>query len=212
MGNRVNVVQAKGQDVVPLMDFSKPLQLKPITPGWHHKTFSFKDPMKLSFLKKDNFSALKCETKNAASMLFRHVDISLDEYPTLSWNWMVEKNITSPVDEKTADGDDSAARLFISFSVPNEEPRQMELIWARQLKRGSKKFTHHFNHFVVRGKNNSTQKWYSERLNLKKVYQEFWKDKKPARIELISILCDTDNTGTSSAAYFSDIKSRKKGK
>jgi len=209
LGERTNVVEASGQKAVTLMDFSSPISLDPTPPGWHHMTFRFTDPMKLTFPKKGNSRALKCEVNDAASMLFRHIDISLDQYPILSWKWMVKKNVASAVDEKTAKGDDSAARLYVSFAVEGENPRRMELIWGRQLKRGDKKYPHDFNHFVVRGAGDSTGRWYTENLNLKKIYESFWKDKKPARIDLISILCDTDNTGGSAVAYFSDIKSKK---
>jgi hypothetical protein len=48
-------------------------------------------------------------------MLQRFVDIDLAAYPLPSWRWLIEKPIDSVVDERTDDGDDHPARLFIAF-------------------------------------------------------------------------------------------------
>ena len=207
LGDRTNIVQAKDNSTfVEVANFSKSISLDPIASGWYHHTFNFIDPMNISFQEYKGEKAARFETKNSASMLFRHVDVLLSDYPKISWKWLVEKDIQSSIDEKSGDGDDSAARLYISFKVEGEKDRRLELIWSRSLNRDDKKFTHKFNHYVVRGKNDSKNRWYEEEIDLQKIYNDFWPDQKSARINAISFLCDSDNTKTESIAYFSWLK------
>lgn len=149
--------------------------------------------------------AARFSTDNSASMLFRHTDIPLAEFPMLNWQWLIETQISSAVDETTGEGDDSAARLFISFDIQGEEPRRMELIWARQLKAGQIKTTHGFNHYVVRGADDALGEWQNESVNLQDIYAMFWSDEKPAVVKYIAFFCDSDDTGEKTVSYFSGL-------
>ncbi len=71
--------------------------------------------MKISFVSKDGRAAIRLSTNDSASMLFRWVDVDLERYPVLSWNWFVEQPIASEKDEMTVAGDDHPARLYLSF-------------------------------------------------------------------------------------------------
>ena len=39
------------------------------------------------FVEKEGHYAIRLETHDSASMLFRHVEVELDAYPFLSWDW-----------------------------------------------------------------------------------------------------------------------------
>ncbi len=204
-GSRVNVIKPSTTDFVVVADFSNPISLEPIEPGWYHQIFNFIDPMSVSFTKHKGVKSARFETDDGGSMLLRHVEVPLAEYPVLTWKWFVEKAIQSNVDERSGKGDDSSARIFISFAVDGEAPRRMEIIWARQLARGDKKFTHKFNHYVVRGKGDPIGIWQDEQLDLEKIYEQFWPDKKSATIDALAIFCDSDDTDESTVAYFSGL-------
>ncbi len=205
-GDRVNVIEASGEAEVIIADFSKPPSISPISPGWYHRKFFFVNPLTFRFVKKDGRATANLRSDNSASMLYRHIDIDLTDYPYLAWDWMVDKNVESDTPEQEADGDDSAARLFISFVTLDEEYRRMELIWARQLNRHDRKYTHEFNHYVVRGKDDALGTWYEEKLNLKEIYESFWDDGKAARVDVIALFADSEQTGSSSSSYYADIK------
>jgi len=85
---RENVLSTNGAESVVVMDFSEPLSLDPITPGWFHRTFKRHDPMDITFVTKDEKPSIRLATDDTASMLFRMVDIPIDEYPVLSWDWL----------------------------------------------------------------------------------------------------------------------------
>ena len=93
--------------------------------------------MSMAFAVKDGVPSMRFETHDSASMLFRHVDIDLAAYPMLAWRWYIELPIRSPLDERTREGDDHPARLFLRFATDHGEKRAMEVIWGNRLKPGT---------------------------------------------------------------------------
>src|SRR5260370_19504986 len=93
--------------------------------------------MTMAFAVKDGVPSMRFETHDSASMLFRHVDIDLAAYPMLAWRWYIELPIRSPLDERTREGDDHPARLFLRFATDRGEKRAMEVVWGNRLKPGT---------------------------------------------------------------------------
>ena len=46
-------------------------------------------------------------------------------YPMLAWRWYIEVPIRSPLDERTREGDDHPAQLFLRFETDRGEKRAM---------------------------------------------------------------------------------------
>ena len=146
-GRRVNVLMPDGSPSYTLMDFRTPFPLDPVPEGWHHRTFRRHPPMDISFVTKDGRPAIRLATHDSASMLFRYVDVELDAYPTLSWDWYIEIRIASDADEMTVGGDDHPARLYLGFEGADGESHKLEIIWGnRRLKAGDWK---HLKFFVL---------------------------------------------------------------
>ena len=122
---------------------------------------------------------MRFETYDSASMLFRHVDIDLAAYPMLAWRWYIELPIRSPLDERTREGDDHPARLFLRFATDHGEKRAMEVIWGNRLKPGDYKYIGGFPHFVADAGEERTGRWLDEKIDLARVYDEIWKDAAP---------------------------------
>src|SRR5438105_1049028 len=80
--------------------------------------------MSMAFAVKDGVPSMRFETHDSASMLFRQVDVDLAANPMLAWRWLIELPIRSPLDERTREGDDHPARLFLRSSrrKPNGRP------------------------------------------------------------------------------------------
>lgn len=204
---RRNVLTASGAATVSVMDFATPMALDPPPAGWWHRTFWTRRAASFSQASKQGVPALKVATDNSASMLTRFVDIELAAYPTLRWRWLVEKPIESAVDERTDDGDDHPARLFIAFVNADGDRRALEIIWGnRLLGRGDVKYRGSFPHYVANGGNDNVGTWHDERIDLLALFKRFWPDDGPGRITDIAVFCDSDETGTSSVSYFADIR------
>ena len=130
---RVNVLASDGSPSLVVMDFREPFPLDPPPAGWRHRRFLTRAPAHFSFATVEGVPALRIETDDRASMLFRYVDVPLREYPRLSWMWFVEQPIESDADELTAEGDDHPARLFLRFENKDGEDRAMEIIWGNRV-------------------------------------------------------------------------------
>ena len=135
-------------------------------------------------------------------MLFRHVDVDLAAYPMLAWRWYIEVPIRSPRDERTREGDDHPARLFLRFLTDRGDKRAMEVIWGNRLKAGDYKYIRGFPHFVADGGDDRVGRWLDEKINLERIYTEIWKDAAPAH----AVFFDSDDTHTASISYFAYVR------
>lgn len=207
------VLRATSESELLVMDFSRPISIDPTEPGWYHLKFLTHPPMAFDFVSIDGIDALQFSTDDSASMLFRYVDIPLQEYPFLNWQWRVDETIVSEADPASRAGDDHPARLYVRFITEQGAARNMEIIWSNEKKAGEYKFldSDQFPHYVARGGDENLQQWWIEEINLLEIYKTLWPDNVPANISLIAIFCDSDDTDSSSISYFSYVKVNKNG-
>ncbi|MEX2470407.1 MAG: DUF3047 domain-containing protein [Pseudohongiellaceae bacterium] len=199
-------VATQGEEMLAVMDFTEPLALDPLPPGWWHRRFLTRAPMDLSFGRIDGQHALRLATDDSASMLIRYTDVDLATYPLLSWDWLIEDPIDSSRDETTAAGDDHPARLFIRFSNDSGRRRALEIIWGNELQAGDYKTINGFPHYVANGGDGNIGRWWTEEVDLLALYREFWpEDAGAPRITDIGLFCDSDETGDDSVAWFASV-------
>ena len=200
------VLKPNGGPVVTVMDFGRSFPLDPLPSGWQLRKFWTRSPMTMTFAVKDGVPSMRFETHDSASMLFRHVDIDLGAYPMLAWRWYIELPIRSTLDERTREGDDHPARLFLRFLTDRGDKRAMEVIWGNRLKPGDYKYIGGFPHFVADAGDDRVGRWLDERTDLARVYAEIWKDAAPAHLVDIAVFCDSDDTHTASISYFAYVR------
>jgi hypothetical protein len=205
-GGRGEVLKPDGGPVMTVMDFEQSFPLDPLPSGWRHRKFWTRSPMSMTFAVKDGVPSMRFETHDSASMLFRHVDIDLAAYPMLVWRWYIELPIRSPLDERTREGDDHPARLFLRFATDHGERRAMEVIWGNRLRPGEYKHIGSFPHFVADAGDDRVGRWLDEKIDLARVYAEIWKDAAPAHLVDIAVFCDSDDTHTASVSYFDYVR------
>lgn len=213
---RVNVLLADGSDSVGLMDFTSAIATNPPPDGWYHRIFKRHDPMEISFVTKDGRPSLRLATNDSGSIFARQVEIPLNTYPYLTWEWFIEQAVVSDLDERTVDGDDHPARLWLRFEDASGKDHAMEIIWgSKHLKKGDWKYLTfyyflEFPHYTANGGVENERKWIREEVSLADVYRHQWGDPAGAKLIEIGIFCDTDETGAQSIAYFSNIRASKK--
>jgi hypothetical protein len=162
--------------------------------------------MSMAFAVKDGVPSMRFETHDSASMLFRQVDIDLAAYPMLAWRWLIEFPIRSPLDERTREGDDHLARLFLRFITDRGKKRAMEVIWGNRLKPSDYKYIGGFPHFVADSSDEPVRHWLDEKIDLARVYAEIWKDAAPAPLVDVAVFCDSDDTHTAGISYFAYVR------
>lgn len=207
----VNPVLANGGASVTLMDFTSPPTVEPITPGWWHIGFLTKPKMNITFPEKDGIRSLRCETNASGSIFGRHTNIDLAQYPTLAWNWLIEKPVVSSLPETQWAGDDHPARLLIHLLDSQKSEHYFEIIWSNgTFKPGQWKIIGDFHHYVANGgdakSGENTGKWFNEKVNLLDLYHTATGRNDNAQLINIAVFCDTDDTKSQSIAYFGKVE------
>jgi hypothetical protein len=124
----------------------------------------------------------------------------------LARRWYIELPIRSPLDERTREGDDHPARLFLRFVTDRGEKRAMEVIWGNRLKPGDYKYIGSSPDFVADAGEERVGHWLDERVDLARVYAEIWKDAAPAHLVDVAVFCDSDDMHTASISYFAYVR------
>lgn len=199
------------RDVLDVMSFAPPFALQPLPAGFFHRTFWTRSPMTMSLARRDGLDSIRCETNASASMLIRRVDIAIERRPILAWRWLVEVPIDAVADERTREGDDHPARLYLAFRSAAGERRALEIIWGnRVLGRGDWKFLGTFPHYVANGRAANVGRWHDESVDLRALAARAWPQDVPFAVTEIGLFCDSDETRTRSVAWFADVVLRRR--
>jgi len=173
---------------------------------WEKKIFE--GETRYTVIKMDGSGCLKAESHASASGLIYKIKYDTRDYPVLTWRWKVE-NILQKGDERTRQGDDYAARVYVVF--PHFIPaltRSINYIWANKLPRGERCPNPYYSRAMMIAVESGEKKvgtWVTEKRNVFEDYRTcFGKD--PSYAGAIAIMTDTDNTGESAVAYYDDIK------
>lgn len=216
-------------------DFSGPLGKEGLTEGWEPLEFS-KIPRHSVYAVVDDEDdqqrnrVLKAISDNAASAIYKEVEIDLKEYPVLSWRWKV-MGVLEGGDATSKDGDDYAARVYITFkyepentpfferlkyaiveTLYNKTPASaVNYIWANRLEKGThvpNPYTDKVMMVAVESGPGAVGIWISEQRNLYHDYMTVF-GVEPPLVSGISVMTDSDNTAGSTEAYFDDIVFKK---
>jgi len=152
--------------------------------------------------------ALQSVSNNSASGLYKKVKIDLTKTPYLNWSWRIDNTLTN-TDEKSKQGDDYAARVYVIFSggLLFWRTHSLNYVWSSNQKEGShwpNAYTDN-NHMIAvnSGKPDSSQ-WVSVKRNIRNDYKAYFgADINSA--EAIAIMTDTDNSGQQAISYYGNI-------
>ena len=174
--------------------------------AWEEKVFSGKtayEPVDI-----DGRSVVRATSRGTASGLFRKQRIDLEKTPILEWTWRVERTL-GDIDERTREGDDYSARVYVIRSDPVFfwRTRAVNYVWASKRKVGEtwpNAYTDGARHIAVQSGDEHVGRWVDERRNVRADFRAlFGKDVR--YIDAIAIMSDTDNTGGAAVAYYGDI-------
>jgi len=182
------------------------------TTGWHHnwleRQFSHK-PTDYQIVEKDSNSFLMAVSENAASVLWRMLEIQPGKRGKISWRWKVENSLSKKTAEKTKKGDDYAARLYVVFepNLVSWKSRALCYVWAAKEPVGSvfkNPYAKSVATIVVQSGDQNKNKWLEEERNVILDYQQIF-GKSPELITALAIMVDTDNSHQRAVAWFDDI-------
>ena len=191
---------ALAQETLLVDDFENGLN-----PAWTSK--SFQGDTLYSIVSSNGEKVLQATSSNAASGLIFERKIDILKYPILSWRWKVE-NVLERGDARNKATDDYAARIYVTF--PHwyyPKTTSLNYIWANRLPKGTSipsPFTANSMMFAVESGKEKIGQWVSMQRNLVDDYRLAF-GKEPPGTAILSIMTDTENTGSKARAWYDDI-------
>ena len=174
---------------------------------WNEKRFSGSTTYQLQTL--DDLQVVKAVSDGTASGLYLEKRIDLLETPYLSWKWRIENRL-NPANERSRDGDDYAARVYVIVDggILFWKTRALSYVWSASEQPGAawdNAFAgSNVRMLAVRSADDPVFVWRKEKRNvLLDLKQAFGAEIR--YIDAVAIMTDTDNTRGSATAYYADI-------
>ncbi|WP_218568631.1 DUF3047 domain-containing protein [Pseudomonas sp. 2FG] len=197
-------------------------------PPWRVIRFDEKvPPTRYRVIAWDGVAAVEAEANASMALLARPLAVDLQLTPVLCWRWRVDAPLNN-ADMMTKQGDDYAARVYITFRLPPETlspatRAKLELarsfygdqvpdaalnyVWDNRYAVGTSRasaYTDRTRMIVQRSGPQQAGAWVSERRNvLADMAQAFGTERVQAT--LLAVAADTDNTGERARAGFADL-------
>jgi len=171
---------------------------------------------------------IEATAESSMALLLRPVEVDLNRTPVLCWRWRVDAPLTK-ADMATKAGDDYAARVYVSFSLPPSEigfvlrtklklarsiygdavpDAAINYVWDNRYPVGTRKpnaYTDRTHMIVAESGSSNAGKWVVARHDVQKdVISEFGSTE--ARLIQLSVASDTDNTKENAHVGFADFQ------
>lgn len=175
----------------------------------------------------DGVLAVEATAEKSMALLARPVEVDLNRTPVLCWRWRVDAPLVK-ADMATKAGDDYAARVYVSFTLPSAEigfvlrsklalarsiygdavpDAAINYVWDNRYSVGTRKpnaYTDRTRMIVAETGAKNAGHWVSARHDVQQdVIAEFGSQQ--ARMVQLSVASDTDNTKESAHAGFADF-------
>ena len=174
--------------------------------GWEEKVFEGKTLYEA--VRQDGRSVVRATSRGTASGLFLRRRIDLEKTPILRWRWRVEGTL-GDIDERTREGDDYSARVYVIRSHPvfPWRTRAVNYVWASTRTPGEtwrNAYTDSSRHVAVRSGDLHAGRWVDERRDVRADFRELFGES-VRYVDAVAIMTDTDNTGGAAVAFYGDI-------
>jgi hypothetical protein len=174
----------------------------------------------------DGAAAVEVLSDASMSLLARPVVMNMNATPVLCWRWRIKATI-SQADMRRKDGDDYAARVYVSFKLPESSmgfglraklalaraiygkdlpDAAINYVWDNLQPKGTERanaYTDRAQMLVLRSGDADAGRWVWERRNVKQDVVRLFGE--GARVVQLALTADTDNTLQSAQAGFADF-------
>ena len=174
--------------------------------GWEPK--SFNGETQYTLVENSGRQVLRAKSNSTASGLVRKIIVDLRQTPYLNWSWRVG-NVLAGVNERSKQGDDFAARVYVVVSGGAFfwKTRSLVYVWSNNQPQGStwkNPFTSNARVMALRSGSTEAGQWVSEKRNVRADFETLFGDTIDT-IDAVAIMTDTDNSGQAATAWYGDI-------
>lgn len=176
----------------------------------------------------DGVPAIEAHASKSMALLARTVAVDLKKTPILCWQWRIDAPVAS-ADMSKKSGDDYAARVYLTFSLPPEQlglstrlklslarsiygnqlpDAALNYVWDNHHPVGTLQnnaYTERARMLVLRSGAGKTGAWVQERRDVAQDFQRAFGDL-GGKLSGLAIASDTDNTGEEAHAGFADFR------
>ncbi|MFQ5580433.1 MAG: DUF3047 domain-containing protein [Nitrospiria bacterium] len=197
--------------------------------GWEPLTFKkIERHTQYRILQEEGRPVIRAISDRSASGLSRPLDLDPKVYPILSWCWKVD-GIISKGDARKKNGDDYPARIYLTFKYDPDKAGFLErskfsilkklnkgkyppkgaltYIWANRIPKGEavpNAYTDRVRMVAVESGEGKVGQRLCEERNIYEDYLSLFGEA-PPRLSGVAVMTDTDNTGETASASYSDL-------
>ena len=152
---------------------------------------------------------VKAVSENSASAFFYRQRLSCDMDPFISWDWKAAKFPSLEHKESLSKKDefDFAAQVYVIFSARFIlNAKAIQYVWTRDIPSGTvaaSPYTEKVRIMVLQS--GESEEWKHEKRNIRDDFRSLFGKKLEKDVAVISFMTDSDSTGSSAEAYYSDI-------
>lgn len=214
------------EDLLAVARFSAGAAGTELPAGWRHWSFERGRRTRYALARDSGALALRAESDGGASGLVRPLRADPRRHSVLAWRWKVTR-LPEGADLTRRAGDDCAARLFVLFAAG---PGLGDRMWSRLMRMQSghgfgnslayvwadaaagrphlaSPYTDRVAVIPVRSGPADLGRWLSEERDVAADYRRAF-GQAPPEIVAVALMTDTDDTGSSAAAWYGDIDFR----
>jgi hypothetical protein len=171
--------------------------------------------------------AIEARAAKSMALLARPVSVDLSRTPVLCWRWLVDAPVAA-ADLRTKKGDDYAARIYVSFDIPDDKlssGTRMKLSLGRRMfgaslpdaalnyvwdnkhpvgTRAKSAYTDRAELIVAETGSAGAGRWVTERADIAADFGRAFPGV-PGTVTQVALASDTDNTGSTARAAFADL-------
>ena len=153
---------------------------------------------------------LRATSHASASALYRLLDVETRTAIELSWRWKVASSLVGNRNERSKDGDDYAARVLVTFGSRSfsRSTKILCYVWAASEPVGAafpSPRSDNVATIVLESGNEMSGEWIPERRDLLEDFRMAFGQPPKRPPGAIAVIVDTDDTGSSSIAWFDDL-------
>ena len=173
--------------------------------GWKEHVFHQKTLFKVE-TDENGENILRAVSKGTSSVLVKEIDVKLSQRPLLTWEWKAVQFPSNKKNEILAakPDNDFAARVYVAFrgSTPLSSD-VIQYVWDDHFPEGTYAESPYSGKTkIIVIQNGPSADWITERRDLIKDYEMLFGKPPHGDVVAVGLMSDSDNTGTSSEAYY----------